>query len=139
MLINELSHALIKQREDPRNAFCVLEDKFGGGKLDHAGADGDTDHGAKAKGIGFAGPFAGGVREGSGDPYGSVGEQRIAQEATTSGEGLCHGDEEEPFSVGDILHARVLAKAAGGGVAQEEGAELAEDVLPVLLLLTPHP
>lgn len=81
MLINELSSVLIKQREDPGNVFCGLEDKFGGGKLEHAGADGDTDHGAEAKGIGLAGPFTGGVGEGSGDPYGSGGEERVAREA----------------------------------------------------------
>jgi len=65
MLINDLSRILIKKRQDPGNAFCGLEDKFGGAELEHPGADGDT----------------GGVGEGSGDPYGSGGEERVAWEA----------------------------------------------------------
>lgn len=81
----------------------------------------------------LAGSLAGGGGEAvaSGDPDGVGVEEGLAGQAGAVDEGLSHGDEEEPLSVSYLL---VYVVGGSGGRAGDEGVELAEDLLAVVLL-----
>ncbi|XBJ24609.1 hypothetical protein VPH35_002459 [Triticum aestivum] len=122
----------VEERADPPQAIVGLEDDLGGAELEHAGAEGDADHGAEAEGVGLPGPLAGRAGEPRGDPGGLAGEERLARQAHPVGEGLGHGDEEEPLGVRDLLLDGLVGR--GGASPGYERVELPEDALAVLLL-----
>jgi len=87
----------------------------------------------EAEDLSLTGSLAGGGGEAvaAGDPDGVGVEEGLTGQASAVDEGLSHGDEEEPLGVSDLL---VYVVGGGSGRAGDEGVELAEDLLAVVLL-----
>ncbi|KAK3434755.1 hypothetical protein EUGRSUZ_D02198 [Eucalyptus grandis] len=122
----------IEQPPNSANQIGALVDRLGGTQFDHTVQNRDARDGLQPEDLRLPGPIAPAIPQplGPRDPRGIRAEVGPTGQPDAAGERLGHGDQEEPLGVGHFLLDRVV----GGRGPGNQRIELAEDLLPVLLL-----